>query len=298
MRKSLSAARAGHEGLLAGFGLERYIVYGLAAPPNSRQWEDRLSLTGAGEGRFHSLRSITDNGGNAFGYFQRALPREELKEVIGLVDDVGLLDVAPFRIEPADMLIRVTIIVGGMQVTKFVGVNDPERLSPLQPLFRKLQEIELRLKETPSRSLSIEMTTVTEAVVGNQTIPVSVRFVNRGRESYWINHPRTLGRGAYTDRCTIEYGYRAPIQPGITPLPLEVMETSLRSETETGLQMVWMAAGTVQEARLVADVNFHRPGEFLARAVFSNYDGEDVVGGVPRLRGCGFSTEQTIQVRE
>lgn len=298
LRKAFTAARAGHEGLLAGFGIERFIIYGGAAPPNSRQWEDRLSILGSGTGEYRTLRPLTDEGGGPAGFFRGAVGRQDIVDVIGLIEETGLLDAAPFRIEPGDMLIRVSLIIGGMHVVKFVGINDPVRLSPLQPLFNRLQQIELQLKRSPVRSLEIEMALPTKATTGVQQLPVTLRFTNRGSEALWLNHPRSLGRGAYTDRCTMEYGFRPPPEPGVTPLPIELMETSLRSEAESGIQMIWLAPGTSQDSHLVAEVNFHRPGEFLARGIFSNYDGEDAVGGVPRFRGCVFTVDRQIQVGE
>lgn len=296
LRKSLAAAKAGHEGVLAGFGLERYIVYGPPAGSSLRQWQESLALRGTGAATFENLRSITDGGGEDVGIFRGVIERQELAEVIDLVDRVGLLDEAPYRIEPADMSIRMTIIVGGIEVVKYIGVNEPERLEKLQPLFRRLQEIELGLRKNPTRSLGLEMTAPEAGAVGMQTLPVTLRFLNRGTESYWIQHPRELGRGAYYDRCTLNYGLRVPIHPGITPLPIEVMETALRPDTEAGLQMIWLPAGGVQDVPLTAEVNFHQAGEFLLRAVYSNYSGGESVGGVPRMRGCVFSAEKSIPV--
>ena len=296
LRKALNAVKAGHAGLLAGFGLERFIQYGPPSGSTLRQWQERLWLLGTGTAGFENVRPITDGSGDEVGRYQGKIAPAELAEVIDLVDRVGLLDEAPYRIEPADMSIRMTIIVGGVEAVKFIGVNEPERLDKLHPLFQKLQEIELQLRNNPVRTLSMTMAAPDTAAVGMQTLPVTLRFVNRGTEAYWIQHPRALGRGAYYDRCTLNYGYRPPIQRGITPLPLEVMETVLRSDTEAGMQLIWLPAGGTQECHLGAEVHFQRAGEYLLRSVYSNYSGEDTVGGVPRMRGCVFSAEKSILV--
>jgi hypothetical protein len=298
IQKSLRAAKAGHEAILAGFGLERFTVYGPPCGSFGRQWQGRLTLTGRGQGSFQNVRSISDASGDPVGLFRAALAPNDLKEVIDLVEQVELLDEAPYRIEPADMCIRMTIIVGGMQVVKYIGVNEPDRIAKLQPLFRRLQQVELALRREPVRTLRLEMSIPEQAAVGMQTMPVILRFFNDGAESYWVQHPRMLNEGAYYDRSTLTYGYRSPIEPGITPLPIEVMEAPLEPEKEAGLQMIWMAAGGTQEIRMTANVNFHRPGKFLARSVYSNYSGEETVGGVLRMRGCVFSAEQTILVSE
>jgi hypothetical protein len=297
LRKSLSAVKAGHEGLLAGFGLERFIEYGPPVGRGQRQWQERLTIRGTGAAAFENVRPITDGSGDEVGLYRGQVSREELAEVIDLVDAVGLLDEAPYRIEPADMSIRVTIIVGGMEAVKFIGVNEPERLDKLHPLFQKLQDIELGLRKYPVRVMAVTMAAPDAATVGMQRMPVTLRFTNRGTESYWMQHPRALGRGAYYDRCTLNYGYRPPRQAGITPLPIEVMEAPLRPDVEAGMQMIWMPAGGAQECQLNADVHFQREGEHLLRAVFSNYTGEATVGGVPRMRGCVFSAEKSIPVR-
>jgi hypothetical protein len=296
LRKSLTAVKAGHEGLLAGFGLERYIEYGPPMGTYGRQWQERLVLRGTGAAMFENVRSITDGSGDEVGTYRGSLSPGELGEVIDLIESTGILEEAPYRIEPADMLIRITLIVGGIETIKYIGVNEPERLTALQPLFNRLQQIEMGLREKPSRSLGIEMTAPDVVTVGQHTIPVTLRFVNRGTEAYWILHPRALGKGAYYDRCTLHYGYRAPIQRGVTPLPIEVMEAPLYSDTETGLRLIWMPAGGAQEVRLLASVHFQQPGEHLLRAVYSNYTGEDAVGGVPRMRACVFSAEKSIPV--
>jgi hypothetical protein len=296
IQKSLRAAKAGHEAILAGFGLERWIVYGTPCGSYGRQWQERLTLTGRGLGQFQNVRSISDGSGDTVGLFSGSLEPNDLKESIELVEEVGLLDEAPYRIEPADMSIRMTIIVGGMHVVKYIGVNEPERMAKLQPLFRRLQNVELALRRNPVRTLRVEMAVPQQAAVGAQTIPVTLRFFNEGTESFWIQHPRMLNSGAYYDRATLAYGYRSTVEPGVTPLPIEVMEAGLIPETEAGLQMIWMAAGGTQEIRMRADVNFHQAGKFLARSVYSNYSGEETVGGVERLRGCVFSAEHAIVV--
>ena len=296
IQKSLRAAKAGHEAILAGFGLEQLVVYGSPCGSFGRQWEERLTLTGQGQGQFRSVRSISDGGGDTVGLFRGSMEPADLKEVIELVEQVGLLDEAPYRIEPADMSIRMTIVVGGMQVVKYIGVNEPERIAKLQPLFRRLQQVELALRGKPVRTLRVETAVQGQAAVGMQSIPVTLRFFNEGTESFWRQHPRILNSGAYYDRAALTYGYRSVVEPGITPLPIEVMEAGLIPETEAGLQMIWMGAGAAQEIRMRADVDFHRTGKFLARSVYSNYSGEETVGGVPRLRGCVFSVEHTIMV--
>jgi len=298
IQKSLMAAKAGHEAILAGFGLERFILYGPVCGPNGRQWQERLTLTGRGQGQFQNVRSISDGSGDTVGLFRAPLAPNDLKEVIELTEQVGLLDEPPYRIEPADMCIRMTIIVGGMQIVKYIGVNEPERFDRLQPLFFRLQQVEQAIRQKPVRTLRVEMKMPDQATVGMQSVPVHLRFHNEGTEAFWIQHPRMLNEGAYYDRATLTYGYRTPIEPGVTPLPIEIMEAPLEPETEAGLQMIWMAAGGTQEIRTVASVNFHRPGKFLARSIYSNYSGEETVGGVRRLRGCVFSAEQTINVSE
>src|SRR5687768_9100374 len=119
IQKSLRAAKAGHEAILAGFGLERFTVYGAPCGSFGREWQERLTLTGQGLGQFQNVRSISDGSGDTVGLFRRSLEPNDLREVIELVEHVGLLDEPPFRIEPADLSIRMTIIVGGMQVVKY-----------------------------------------------------------------------------------------------------------------------------------------------------------------------------------
>lgn len=296
LRKSLNAVKAGHEGLLAGFGLERYIEYGPPMGTYGRQWQERLTLRGTGAATFECIRSIYDGSGQDVGTYREQTTRAELAEVIDLIDSTAILEEAPYRIEPADMLIRFTVIVGGIETIKYIGVNEPERIEKLQPLFQRLQDIELRLKQHPVRSLAVEMIAPDAATVGMHDLPITLHFRNRGTESFWIHHPRTLGRGAYYDRCTLNYGHRPPLQPGVTPLPIEVMEAPLRPASETGLRLIWMPAGGVQECQLIAPVHFQRPGEHLLRAVYSNYTGDDSVGGVPRMRACVFSPEKSIPV--
>lgn len=296
LRKSLNAVKAGHEGLLAGFGLERYIEYGPPMGTYGRQWQERLTLRGTGAATFDCIRSIVDGSGHDVGSYGDRTSRAELAEVIDLIDSTAILEEAPYRIEPADMMIRFTVIVGGIETVKYIGVNEPERLDKLHPLFQRLQEIELRLKQHPVRSLAVELTAPDTAALGMSDLPITLHFRNRGTESYWIHHPRVLGRGAYYDRCTLNYGYRPPMQPGVTPLPIEVMEAPLRPAAEAGLRLIWLPAGGVQECQLLAPVHFQNSGEHLVRAVYSNYTGEDSVGGVPRMRACVFSPEKTIVV--
>ncbi len=288
IEKSLRAVKAGHQGILPGFGLELLIVNGPPSGPLGRQWQDRLVITGRGVAEFHSIRPMSDGSGEPAGLFRGAVSLQDLAEVVDAVEATGLVDEAPFRIEPSDMNIRVSIIVGGMHVVKYIGVKEPGRLERLQPLFERLQRIEAAVRGNPVRTLKLEMSVAEMSGVGVQVVPVMLRFINQGTEPYWIPHPRGLNLGPYHDRATLSYGRG--------PSPADMLESPLRAEVEAGVQMIWMGSGWTQEIRTVAEVNFHQAGRFVVRATYSTYSGEETVGGVARLRGCVFSAEQMVAV--
>jgi hypothetical protein len=281
---------------LAGFGIERFILYGKTVPPSSREWEDRLSLTGWGQAQYSNLRSITDTSGEPIGCFETSYARSDVVDIIRLVEQVGLMDTPPFRIEPNDMRIRMTMVLGGIAVVKYLGVHEPDRLAALFPLMDRLQQMEQNLKRCPVRALSVEVQMPREFEVGLQRVPVVLRLRNTGREPYWIAHPRALNRGSYSERCALSYGHKPEPVPGMEQYGIEVVESPLLAEKESGVQLIWMPAGGVQECQLITDLNFYKRGQFVARAVLSSYDGEDRIGGIARLRGCVFSQDLTLDV--
>ncbi|MBM3752511.1 MAG: hypothetical protein FJW38_00840 [Acidobacteria bacterium] len=294
-KKAMAAARAGHPALLAGFGLERYVVYGAGLAPSGRAYEERLSITGNGEVHFATVRSISDASGDPIGQFAGQVTKEEIAELLDLLEAVGLFEIPPVRLEPMDMRIRITLMLGGMQLVKFIGGNNAELFEPLFPFLDRLQKIEQRAKQNPIRSLAVELS-MPAPVPGRQIIPARLRFVNTGREPYWIPHPRTLNQTVYDERCSLYYGRRPKLEEGVTPLPIEVQEMPLLAPEESGIQFVWLAPGGSQTVELRTEVDCPEPGEYLARAVYSNYFGEDTIAGVARLRGAVFSQELSFQV--
>lgn len=300
-RQALGGLLKGDEGLRAGFGLERRTTAGPPIPPDAFCWEESLTVQGNGNIALKTRRSIADVSAEPIGEFQSAQGKDVVMNLVRLVLDSGLDVQPPFRVEPTDVQVRLGVIVGGITHASSIGMRDPAALAPLRPLLQQLDRLAAEARKYPVISLALQLERPPAMTAGRMEIPVDLSFVNTGLSGFWITHPSTLASrdasgATTTEHCGFLCGRRPDPQPGITPLPMALERSPLVAAAMDGKAFLWVPPSSRVSIRFTAAVGFPSTGTYVARAVFSSYQGDDSLGGQPRLRGCVFSNEVTLPV--
>jgi len=100
-----------------------------------------------------------------------------------------------------------------------------------------------------------------------------------------------------TEHVRLWYAQRPVEEPGMMPLPLKQYCVGLAPIVRVERPLLWLGAGETESRQFSAPVDLS-PGSYLMRASYASYDGEDTVAAQPLLRGCAFSAEITVEVRE
>lgn len=294
--KALSQALGGDAGALAEFGLERHTLRGSGISGGQSEWDERLTLTGDGLLTLSSNRSIADMGSEPIGLYRKQEKAETVRRMIQLLREAALSELPPFRVEPFDTRIRISVACGGVVERVTLGFADPMALEPARPLLQELDRLAQSVRADAVRSLRIELDMPDSVPAAKVRLKLMVIFLNSGREGCWITHPGALRREHRWEQCTLVYGRKPEIVPGFTPPPIELQFAPLEPVREDQMELLWLPAGEEVEQRFVCVMEPPTPGLYLARAVYSSYPGEEQVAGRPRLRGCAFSNQVELEV--
>jgi len=295
LEKALARAQEGDPAALGGFGFERHTLKGPGIPGDGNEWEERMTLTGDGALRLRTNRSIGDMGSEPIGEYRRQAEREVVRRIIQLVRETPWGELPRFRIEPADTRIRISVAAAGMVQEVAIGFRDPTAILPVKPLLQELDRMAASLRADPVRTLAIALEMPRTARAAKIRLPVTLRFRNSGPEGYWLTHPGALGRVHRWEQCGLIYGREPERVPGFTPPPIEQQGAPLEPG-EDPRDLMWVAGGSELSQRFSCLLEPARGGRYLARAVYSTYQGEDHVTGRPRLRGCVFSNQVEIEI--
>lgn len=299
MRQALDDILTGDEALLSGFGLERRTTVGAPLFSETYLWDERLTLRGNGNAGLSTRRSIADVSGAPIGDFLARQGKEDMLGFVRLIRDARLDEMQPFRIEPVETKIRLTVVAGGVSRQNFIGVTDPAALAPLQPILQELDRLAAAVSKNPTTALSLglEISDATPANINAQRT-VTLNFRNIGPLGFWIAHPQTVAGdpAAGDERCALLYGHRAEVPPDVTPLPMQMRAAALVAAERDDQELLWIPGASEVKLTFTADLDFDQPGLYLMRAVYAAYSGEDAIGGQRRLRGCVFSDETQLRM--
>ena len=297
MDQALAGALRGDAVLLATFGIERQTLAGMAIPGAGPEWEERLALTGAGTVTMLRRRSAFDLSSDPVGEFRERLEQNAVRRVIELIREARLDELPPTRIGVKDMRLRIVVAAGGALQETFLSLQDPLAIEPAKPLLQELDRMASSVRQSPVRSLRLHLDMLASTRAAKIRLTLWLGFQNAGQSGYWLTDPGALQRAARWERCSLLYGRKPEIQPGFTPAPFQLCESSLEPSEKREVDLFWIEAGSEVERSLTATMELPAPGAYFARAVFSSYAGEDQAGGQPRLRGCAFSNELSIEAK-
>ena len=296
LEKALLRAQEGDPGALAEFGFERHTLKGPGIPGDGNEWEERMTLTGEGVLRLSKNRSIGDISSEAIGAYRRQAGREVVGRLIRMLRETRWEELPRFRVEPADTRIRIHMAAAGVIDETVVGFRDPMAIRPVKPLLQELDRLAASLAADPVRTLRVDLQMPRAARVAKMRLPVTLRFRNDGPEGYWLTHPKALARALRWEQCGLVYGRQPELVPGFTPPAIERQQAALEPAEEDVRDLLWVRGAAEIAMRFTCVLEPAQAGRYLARAVYSTYQGEDRVAGRPRLRGCSFSNEVEIEV--
>jgi len=272
--------------LLSGFGVER-------VTERDGLWFERLSISGGGRVHLCSNRSFGDASGEEIGCFETDLAAPRVDQLVRDVQAVLPGGPAP-NLSPGDVRVTLSVIAAGARWERVVGGAPPD-LEPYQPLLRTLDALAFEVRAHPLRTLAMELKLGAPLQAGEQSVPVTLTFENRGTAGYWLRNPSAFA-DQETEHARLWYAPQPSVQPGMTPLPPEPTYVELEPVARADRPLIWIAPQSTETRRFTAAVALDQVPYFL-RAGFAGYDGADTVAGQPHLRGCVFSNELEIEPR-
>jgi hypothetical protein len=270
--------------LLSGFGVER-------VTESDSLWFERLSISGGGRIHLCSKRSFGDASGEEIGCFETELARPRLDQ---LVRDVqAVLPGGPIpNLSPADVRVTISVIAAGARWECIVGGLPPD-LEPYQPLLRTLDAVAVEVRAHPLRTLGLELQLGASLRAGEQSLPVTLTFENRGTAGYWLRNPSAFA-DQETEHVRLWYAAKPLERPGVTPLPPEPMSVELVPIARADRPLIWIGPQSSEARRFTASLALDQVPYFV-RAGFAGYAGGDTIAGQPHLSGCVFSNELEIE---
>jgi hypothetical protein len=284
MREAIQAVVA-VPGQLAGFGFER-------VTERDGLWLERLSIRGGGRVHLCSNRSFGDASGEDIGCFEADLEAARVAELVRDVEAALPGGPAP-NLSPGDVRVTLSVVASGARWERVVGGAPPD-LEPYQPLLRTLDALAFESRACPLRTLGLDLQLDGRLRAGEQAVPVTLAFKNRGPAGYWLRNPSALVDEP-AEYVRLWYAARPPEQPGVTPLPVEPMWAPLEPVTRAERPLIWIGPQSVETRQFTASLPLD-PVPYFLRAGFASYHGADTVAGQHHLRGCVFSRELEVEV--
>jgi hypothetical protein len=284
-REALAALRR-TPALMQGFGVER-------VTRRAELWHERLTVAGSGRAILSTVRSFGDASGEDIGRFATELAPATLDDLIQAVDDTVMGGPMPL-LSPADVRLEVSIVACGSRLDHVIGGGPPD-LEPYQPLLLALDRIAVATRARPQATLHLGIGIPPVIGVGRQTIPLELRFENRGDTGTWIRNP-FAPMDANSEHLRLWFAEQVVEQPGVTPLPMEPCWVNVEPAVRVQRPLLWLGPGE-REARLFSATLDIDPGTYLMRASFESYLGGETVAGIGMVRGCVFSRECSVEAR-
>jgi hypothetical protein len=270
--------------LLSSFGVER-------VTERDSLWSERLSISGGGRAHLCSMRSFGDASGEEIGCFETQLAGPRLDQLVRDVQAVLPGGPAP-NLSPGDVRVTISVVAAGARWECVVGGLPPD-LEPYQPLLRTLDALAVEVRAHPLRTLGVELQLGAPLRAGEQSVPVTLTFENRGTAGYWLRNPSAFA-DQETEHARLWYAAKPVEEPGMTPLPPQPMWADLEPITRADRPLIWIGPQSTETRRFTASLALD-PVPYFLRAGFAGYEGTDTVAGQPHLRGCAFSNELEIE---
>ncbi|MDH4156117.1 MAG: hypothetical protein OEW00_02435 [candidate division Zixibacteria bacterium] len=296
LEHTLDRALRGDQNILSGFGFERMTTVTPEIVPGTCAWEEKLTVRADGHVSLFTRRSITEASSEIIGHFESSQDKDALLDLIRLVKESPFDRQPRVRIDPGDVSVRLRFVIGGAWYEHYTSPKDPRAMDAIGPLLQELDRLGAEARHRPVMALELRLEMPDEVKPGENMLPVNLTFANPGREGFWVTHPGSLDAAQPSEHCRLLYGRQPEIEENITPLPMEIVTADLKRTKKDDPPLIWIPAEAEVRYQFVAKLNLRDPGTYLARAAFSSYSGEDIVGGQPRLRGCVFSNEVRIRV--
>jgi hypothetical protein len=279
---------AGRDNLLDGFGLVRTATRGPRTPSGFFKWEDRMEVAGDGRIRMTVVRSLGDMPGSEPGVYEMQKDKDFVLNLVRLVKQSKLDALPPSRVEPADVMIRVEVVGGGLKMERAIAASDRRAAALLNPLLNAFIPISEELQHNPVMSLSLGLAAPPRAPTGTVRVTVGLTFRNFGKQGYWLMHP--MGLSGEDDGCELLYGKRVEVRDDIMPEPVVVLQAPLTTRGKS-MDAIWMAPAAETTVDMIATLQCGSPGRYFMRARYSSYMQGPALGGRPCLVGTAFSPD-------
>lgn len=281
--------RVGKDGGESGrFGIERRTLSG-------EWWQDHLTYDGAGRVTLSTLRSFGEVSGEEIGRYEGVIGTQKLQSVVRAIETC-LPEGPRIHLEPSDLRVVLDVVAGGERFLRVAG-GGPPLMEPYLDLMSELDQLSRAVREHPRATLAIGFELLAPPRRGTQEARVRVEFRNRGTEGYWMRNPASELEDEDGEHLRLLAAWMPPVEPGVTPLPPQPVGAALYASEGSDRPLTWIGPGETRALEFVTRLELE-PGPHLMRVGFATYEGEDLAGGQPRLRGCAFSPERSFEIEE
>lgn len=280
--------------LLDGFAVQRVVTSGRRTESGICIHEDRLDIAGDGRVRLALHRSLSDMPGRQVGVFETQVPIDVILGLVRLLKAHPFDALPPSQVRPADTVMRVSVVAGGL-VSEFVfPSSDRAAAAALRPLLGELASLLTQAEQHPSMTLGMMLAAPQRIAMTDTRLALSVVFGNFGAQGWWMTHPAHLADG--DDLFVLYYGHLPEVRDDVMPPPLEIARVPLEMSVQGVPELIWMGPRTKVTIECSADVRFHTAGPHFMRAGYCAYRGESTVASQPRFVGGVFSSDVEVMV--
>jgi len=258
-------------------------------------WDERISLSAAGEQKYETVRSAVDEGGSPIGRWWSGVPSTHFKEVAQALLASRMWSHASEQVSPGQELIEWRCAVRGAVASLVVAGG-----SPLLFSFSDLESV-LRGMATDLMDAHHGCELVCELALEKKGrgLEAALSFRNDGDHDALIASPWRETPG-FDDYLRLEWGYLPREVPGVTSEGITYEPLTLARPPE--LPAPWTDAFVLIPAKsslaLPVTLSVESPAgaPFSLRAVYSAYGAERDYAGLPVLRGRAFSKDVELGV--
>lgn len=227
------------------------LEYAVAQGPRygtAYEYEERLTIDGAGRASLFRRRSPADTDVLAPGSYAGEIPKDELLAFLRLAQNAPLHAVPALVPSPQDPVFTLAAMANRKLFAFRWSPPRPPVPPELEPVLDALSIWTRRACSKPLWSLSLKAQSVHFTGEG---LEASLRFENPGPDPVYLVHPASPGP-ADLKGLSIRHGILPKETPGVTPLPMQVSVDELAMPLLPDIELVPVAAG--------------RPFDFILRA--------------------------------
>lgn len=237
-------------------------------------------------------RSQGDQPGESIGLFRSNVTEELLIKLVNEIRNTNLDNIP----EPINSSVNTSVLTldikdGEQEYNLALSGGSLNVLEYLETLLFQLDQLSHQLSSRPVAAIAT-------GVVFHQvpTPHFELLLKNIGSQKLYIGDPKLMAQDLDSHQWAGVMVAAYPEEvPGFTAPPLEWEYISLEVSEEEKDENLLIEAGQTISARTVPWNSYVKNSRYLAIGLYSNYEGEEKIDEIPRIRGAVFSQDLTFK---